>query len=55
MNKLIITMACLLSMSVLQIHAVHGNADQPMPTDQFEHEFEWLNGNIEANPYGISK
>jgi hypothetical protein len=55
MNKLIITIACLLSISLLEIHAVNSNTGQPVPTDQFEHEFEWLSGNVEANPYGISQ
>jgi hypothetical protein len=52
-RKMILTIVCLLGLSSLGSQAVKSDPYTPNPTNQFEHEFEWLNGNVIANPYGL--
>jgi hypothetical protein len=52
-RKMILTIVGLLCLSFIGIHAVKSDPYTPNPSKQFEHEFEWLNGNIKANPYGL--
>jgi hypothetical protein len=52
-KKMILTFVCLVCLSSLGSKAVKSDPYTPSPSNQFEHEFEWLNGNVKANPYGL--
>ncbi|MBD0381323.1 hypothetical protein [Paenibacillus sedimenti] len=59
--KLILSFVCLLSLSALGIGTTESqivrsySPEHYDSIEQFEYEFEWLNGKIEANPYGTTK
>jgi ABC-type antimicrobial peptide transport system permease subunit len=52
-RQMILTIVCLLCLSSLGNQAVKSDPYTPNPMNQFEHEFEWLNGNVKANPFGL--
>ena len=59
--KIALTFVCFLFLSAIQVTATENHAvrlyspELYHSTEQFEYEFEWLNGTIEANPFGTRK
>lgn len=58
--KLALALVCLLSLSAMDVDATESHVvrsyspELHQSAEQFEYEFEWLNGTINANPYGTS-
>ncbi|SEB80129.1 hypothetical protein SAMN05443246_1957 [Paenibacillus sp. GP183] len=52
-RKMNLTIVCLLCLSSLGSHTVKSDPYTPNSSNQFEHEFEWLSGKVEVNPYGL--
>lgn len=55
--KLALAFVCLLTLSAMDVDATESHVYSPelhQSAEQFEYEFEWLNGTINANPYGTS-
>ncbi|MCR8634880.1 MULTISPECIES: hypothetical protein [Paenibacillus] len=53
----LLAIICLASLSILVINELKSNfvLVNPIPADPFEYEFELLNGQVIANPYGVTK
>lgn len=60
-SKVVLSFVCFLFLSAIDVAATESHVVGPYSpelydsTEQFEYEFEWLNGTIIANPYGTSK
>ncbi|MFE5317950.1 hypothetical protein ACFQ88_04470 [Paenibacillus sp. NPDC056579] len=53
----IIAIVCLVSLFLVGINELRSRfvLVNPIPTDSYEYEFEFLNGKVPANPHGITR